>query len=88
MQEANSDEIDLVELIEIIWGGKWLITAITGAFAILSVGVMLQIPPSFEGSIDIVALDKTQIAGFAPLNDTPGVSQPIYSGTTLIGKKA
>ena len=87
MQEANSDEIDLVELIEIIWGGKWLITAITGAFAILSVGVMLQIPPSFEASIDIVALDKTQIAGFAPLNDTPGVSQPIYSGTTLIGQK-
>jgi LPS O-antigen subunit length determinant protein (WzzB/FepE family) len=87
MQEANSDEIDLVELIEIIWGGKWLITAITGAFAILSVGVMLQIPPSFEGSIDIVALDKTQIAGFAPLNDTPGISQPIYSGYTLIGQK-
>ena len=87
MQEANSDEIDLVELIEIIWGGKWLITAITGAFAILSVGVMLQIPPSFEASIDIVALDKTQIAGFAPLNDTPGISQPIYSGYTLIGQK-
>ena len=48
---------------------------------------MLQIPPSFEASIDIVALDKTQIAGFAPLNDTPGISQPIYSGYTLIGQK-
>lgn len=87
MDDANSDEIDLIELIEIIWDGKWLITAITTAFAILSVGVALQIPPRFEGRVDIEALDKTQIAVFAPLNDTPGVSQPIYSGNRLIGQK-
>ena len=30
MQDATSDEIDLFEIIEIIWDGKWLITAITG----------------------------------------------------------
>ena len=87
MQDATSDEFDLIELIEIIWDGKWLITAITAAFAILSVGVVLQIPPSFEGRVEIRALDRTQIAVFAPLNDTPGVSQPIYAGTKLIGQK-
>ena len=87
MQDATSDEIDLIELIEIIWDGKWLITAITTAFPILSVGAVFQIPPSFDGRVDIAALDRTQIAVFAPLNDTPGVSQPIYSGTTLIGQK-
>ena len=87
MQDATSDEIDLIELIEIIWREKRLITAITAAFAILSFGVVLQIPPSFDARIDIVALDRTQIAGFAPLNDTPGISQPIYSGGTLIGQK-
>ena len=87
MDDATSDEIDLIELIEIIWDGKWLITAITAAFAILSVGVVFQTPPSFEARLDIAALDKTQIASFAPLNDTPGISQPIYSGGTLIGQK-
>ena len=87
MQDATSDEIDLIELIEIIWDGKWLITAITAAFAILFVGILFQIPPSFEARIDIAALDNTQIASFAPLNDTPGISQPIYSGTSLIGQK-
>ena len=66
MQDATSDEIDLIELIEIIWDGKWLITAITAAFAILSVGVMFQIPPSFEARIDIAALDRTQMAAFGP----------------------
>ena len=63
MQDATSDEIDLIDLIQTLWDGKWLITAITAAFAILSVGVMFQIPPSFDGRIDITALDKTQIAG-------------------------
>ena len=87
MQDATSDEIDLIELIEIIWDGKWLITAITAAFAILFVGILFQIPPSFEARIDIAALDKTQIASFAPLNDTPGISQPIYSDGSLIGQK-
>ena len=87
MDDATSDEIDLIELIEIIWDGKWLITAITAAFAILFVGILFQIPPSFEARIDIAALDKTQIASFAPLNDTPGISQPIYSDGSLIGQK-
>ena len=87
MRDATSDEIDLIDLIQTLWDRKWLITAITVAFAILSVGVMFQIPPSFDGRIEIRALDRNQIAGFAPLNDTPGISQPIYSGAALIGHK-
>lgn len=87
MRDATSDEIDLIDLIQTLWDRKWLITAITVAFAILSVGVIFQIPPSFDGRIEIRALDRNQIAGFAPLNDTPGISQPIYSGAALIGHK-
>ena len=41
--DATSNEIDLIELIEIIWDGKWLITAITAAFAIIFVGIAFQI---------------------------------------------
>ena len=87
MQDEASDEIDLLELIEIIWDGKWLIGAITFASVILSTAGALLLPPSFEGRIDIEALDRTQIASFAAINDTPGISQPIYSGNTLIGHK-
>ena len=53
MQDATDDEIDLIELIQTLWDGKWLITAITTALTILSVGVVFQIPPSFEGSLRI-----------------------------------
>ncbi len=85
MQDVASDEIDPIELIEIIWDGKWLIGAITSISVILAAAYTLILPPSFEGRLDIVALDRTQMAAFAPLNDTPGISQPIYAGDKLIG---
>ena len=70
MQDVTSDEIDLFDMIEIIWDGKWLISAITGIFVTLCTAGAPNFA-SFEGSIDITALDKTQMAAFAPLNDTP-----------------
>ena len=85
MPDEVDDEIDLIELIENIWDGKWLIGAITGIFALLSVFIVLNLPPSFEGSIDIVALNKTQMAAYAPLNDLPDISKPIYAGNKLVG---
>ena len=87
MQDAASDEIDLIELIENIWDGKWLITAITAVFAILSVGVVFQIPPSFEGSLRITALSSQEMAPYQALNNTPDISEPIYAGEVLIGQK-
>lgn len=85
MQDATSDDIDLIELVETIWDGKWLVGAITGLFALLSIVSVLNLPPSYEGSIDIMALNKTQMAAYKPLNDLPGISQPIYVGSKLVG---
>ena len=87
MQEAPSDEIDLIELVQVLWNGKWYIGAFTGISLMLSIAGVLTLPPSFEGRLDIAALDSTKISGFAPLNDTPGISQPIYSGGKLISQK-
>ena len=85
MQDATNDEIDLIELIQVLWDGKWLITAITAAFAILSVGVVFQIPPSFEGSLRVTSLSSQEMAPYQALNNTPDISQPIYAGEMLIG---
>ena len=87
MQDATNDEIDLIELIQTLWNGKWLIAAITAAFAILSVGVVFQIPPSFEGFLRITSLSSQEMAPYQALNDTPNISKPIYSGEILIGHK-
>ena len=38
------DEIDLKELFMVLWGGKWLISAVTGLAASVSVAVALSLP--------------------------------------------
>ena len=44
------DEIDLLELFQVLWSGKWLIGAITGFAAVLSVVVALMLPNIYTGS--------------------------------------
>ena len=86
MQDTASDEIDLIEFIETLWDAKWLITTITACFSVLSVAVALLLPTSFEGKLRITALTKQQMAAYQTLNNTPGISAPIYAGSVLIGQ--
>ena len=44
------DEIDLLELFQVLWSGKWLISTITGFAAGLSVVVALSLPNIYTGS--------------------------------------
>ena len=44
------DEIDLKELFMVLWGGKWLITAVTGLAAAISVVVALSLPNIYTAS--------------------------------------
>ena len=44
------DEIDLKELFMVLWSGKWLISAITGLAAAISVAVALSLPNIYTAS--------------------------------------
>ena len=44
MSELPNDEIDLIELFQVIWGGKWLIVAVTGVISLISLTVLLMLP--------------------------------------------
>ena len=80
------DEIDLIELIGSLWDAKWLVAAITTAFAGISISGALLMPSSFTGKIRISALNNQQMAAYQTLNDTPAISHPIYADGTLIGQ--
>ena len=84
--EQFDGEIDLFALVETLWNSKGLIAAITSAFAAISVTGALLIPSKFEGKIRISALHDQQMADYAILNHTPGISAPIYQGGTLVGQ--
>ncbi|MDB2586005.1 Wzz/FepE/Etk N-terminal domain-containing protein [Luminiphilus sp.] len=44
------DEIDLKELFMVLWSGKWLISAVTGLAAVISVVVALSLPNIYTAS--------------------------------------
>ena len=75
MQVEASGEIDLLEPLTFIWDLKWLIGPIVGISPMLSKAGALILVPSLGDGANIAALGRTQIAGSAPLNNTPGISQ-------------
>lgn len=80
-----TDEIDLIELIEILWGGKWLIVAVTGVISLISLTVLLMLPSTQSVELRIRPLSPQEMSAFALLNNVPGISAPIYAGEQLIG---
>lgn len=60
MQETR--EIDLADLFQAIWSGKWLIVAFTGIVTTLSIMVALQLPNIYRAEI-IVSPAATEGAG-------------------------
>lgn len=64
IQQA-SDEIDLLELFNAIWQGKWLILAFTGIFSVASVGYAINLPDIYKSE-----------ALLAPVSDKGGIKVP------------
>ena len=79
------DEIDLIELLEIVWSGKWFIAIVTGLVSVASLFGLMAMPTNYEMRMTIRPLSPQQMSAFAPLNNVPGVSPPIYAGEILVG---
>ena len=81
------DEIDLLELFDILWHQKLTIIGVTALASALALLVLIFTPVKYKGELRISALDTSQIAAYATLNDTPGISRPIYAQGVLIGQE-
>ena len=88
------DEIDLKELFFVLWSGKWLISAVTGFAALISIAYALFLPNIYvsesilapRGGEDLGASLSRSYGGLAAL---AGVSLPSGSGGGVeIAKKA
>ena len=63
LQSANSnDEVNVKELLEVLWFGKWLISAFTGLAAVISVVYSLSLPNIYTAS---ALLDPAKSSGDA-----------------------
>ena len=64
-----SDEIDLLQLIETIWDGKWRIIAITAACVLGVLGFQVISPaPSFVATTEIKPISSKEADAYASLN--------------------
>jgi uncharacterized protein involved in exopolysaccharide biosynthesis len=60
---AYDDEIDLWELWDTVWSGRWLIIAITALFAVGGVTYALLAKPSFKTEVILAPADKKSLPG-------------------------
>lgn len=61
------DEIDLRELIRVLWAGKWLISAIAAGSAVLSVIVALMLPNIYRAEALLAPNDQDSSGGLSAL---------------------
>jgi uncharacterized protein involved in exopolysaccharide biosynthesis len=61
------DEIDLRELWDVIWRGKWIITAVTAVFAVASVVYALSLPNIYQSEVLVAPSEESQGGGLAEM---------------------
>ncbi|MFT5103842.1 MAG: hypothetical protein ACI86C_001502 [Candidatus Latescibacterota bacterium] len=64
-QNVNSDEIDLRELWNVIWAGKWIIVGVTFLFAVASVVYALSLPNMYKSEALLAPAEENSGGGLA-----------------------
>lgn len=70
--QNNDDEIDLRDLWNVIWRGKWIIIAITAIFAVASVFYALSLPNIYKSEALLAPADSEQQGGLSGLSGQLG----------------
>jgi len=65
--ESADDEIDLRELWNAVWAGKWLIVAITSVFAVASVLYALSLPNEYKSTVLLAPASQSGAGGLSKL---------------------
>ena len=75
MNQVQDDEIDLFELFQTLWDGKWKIILTTFVAAIIGVVFSVVIPNSFEVSAPIQNGRTSVFIPYTPINDLLKINQ-------------
>ena len=79
-------EIDLIELVDVLWQGKYLIGGLTAFVSLIAFVFLYFMPSTHQISLSIRSLSPQEMSAYAPLNNVPGISPPIYVDDQLIGQ--
>lgn len=70
---ASDDEISLLELVQTIWSGRWLVATITVGCTLIGVGYALLAPVWFRAEVVLAPADQQSYAGGALAGLTGGL---------------
>ena len=91
--EHSNDEIDLIELLQSLWDGKWLIGGVSAAALSIGGAYVALTPNSFDASIVVRPLDASEIERFRLINnaisnarETVGPTTPSISSPGLLAE--
>lgn len=84
-RSQNKDEIDLIEIIETLWKGKWYI--ITSTFLCLLIGIIfvLRIQETFDVSTPMQKAEPSVFIEFKPINDVLEENELLLTDKNRIG---
>ena len=82
-QAPVDDEIDLKELFMVLWSGKWLITAVTGLAAVISVVIALMLPNIYTANALLAPAEQSGGGMSALMQQYGGLAS--LAGVTLPG---
>lgn len=66
-QDESKSEIDIHQLISVLWKGKWFILLVTLVFAILSVVVTLRMPNQYKATAILVPASTSSVSSLSRL---------------------
>lgn len=69
MSTVSNDEIDLIEVLEILWDGKWIIGSVSAAALLIGSAYIVLTPNKFDASIVVRPLDAAETDRFQVIND-------------------
>lgn len=75
-QEKNKSEIDLIEIITILWRARKFITIVTGISLVIAVIYILQATPMYKGSISLYAAQQGSSSPMLAMAKQFGVAGP------------
>ena len=79
-------EIDLIELVDVLWQGRYVIAGLTAFVSLIAFVFFYFMPSTHQISLSIRSLSPQEMSAYAPLNNVPGISKPIYADEQLIGQ--
>ncbi|CAM3839823.1 MULTISPECIES: Wzz/FepE/Etk N-terminal domain-containing protein [Pseudoalteromonas] len=89
MTEADiikKNEVDLTEILSVLWRGKWLIILITAVFAVSSVFFALSLPNTYKATVLLSPVEDTQGGMLSNLKSEFG-GLAAMAGVNLGGRK-